>query len=121
MARSPCRQTGPAMGIFQRLLEQSAGNPAVHRLLGQAYAQQEDYANSLTELQAALKLNPQLPEAHYYAGLAYLHQSNFENAAQEFRAELKVRPAIRPPATISRLLCCRGARLRKHPRSCARS
>jgi len=29
--------------IFRRLLEQNASNPAVHLLLGQAYAQQEDF------------------------------------------------------------------------------
>lgn len=86
------RETEPAMRIFRRLLEQNSSNPAVHLLLGQAYAQQEDYPNSLMELRSALKLDPQLPEAHYYSGLVYLRQSDFDSAITEFRAELLSRP-----------------------------
>ena len=85
-------QTNEAMGIFRLLLEQNAGNPAVHLLLGQAYAQQEDFAGSLAEIKTALQLDPGLPEAHYHAGLVYLRQSDFESAAAEFRAELELRP-----------------------------
>ena len=86
-------QSGAAAGIFRRLLEQNADNASVHLLLGQAHAQQEDYANALTELKTSLHLDPRLPEAHYYTGLVYLHQSEFESAAQEFRAELQLQPA----------------------------
>ena len=95
------RQTQPAMGIFQRLLEQNADNPGVHLLLGQAYAQQRDYANSLTELKIALKIDPELPQAHYYAGLVYLQQSDFDSASVEFRAELQNHPG--DPVTMYHL------------------
>lgn len=78
--------------ILRLLLEKNTGNPSVHLLLGQAYAQQEDYPNALHELQTSLTLDPQLPEAHYYLGLVYLHQSNFEMAAQQLYEELKIRP-----------------------------
>ncbi len=87
------RQPGLATEIFRRLLEQNAGNPSVHLLLGQAHAQQKDYPSALTELKTALQLDPRIPEAHYYEGLVYLHQSSFEPAEQEFRAELQLRPA----------------------------
>jgi tetratricopeptide (TPR) repeat protein len=86
------RQSELAADIFHRLLSQNANNPSVHFLLGQAYAQQEDYPNALIELKSALQLDPRLPEAHYYTGIVYLHQSQFESAAQEFRAELDLRP-----------------------------
>ncbi len=86
------RQSADAARIFQRMLQQNDANPGVHYLLGQAYAQDKDYPNALTELKAAVHLDPKLPEAHYYTGLVYLHQSDFENAAQEFRAELALRP-----------------------------
>lgn len=86
------RQPEPAMGIFRRLLEQNASNPSVHLLLGQAYAQQEDFGNSIAELKTALKIDPRLPEAHYYEGLVYLHQGDLDMAANEFRAELEIRP-----------------------------
>lgn len=95
------RQTESAMGVFRRLLEQNAQNAAVHLLLGQAYAQQDDFANSLAELRNALKIDPRLPEAHYYAGLVYLRQSDFDSAAKEFRDELEIRPG--DPATTYHL------------------
>jgi len=86
------RQSQVAADIFRRLLLQNANNPSVHLLLGQAYAQQEDYPNALNELKTALQLDPRLSEVHYYTGIVYLHQSQFEAAAQEFRAELELRP-----------------------------
>lgn len=86
------RQSDTAAGIFRRLLEQNANNPAVHLLLGQAFAQQEDLAGGLAEIKTALQLDSSLPEAHYFMGLIYLRQSNFESAASEFRSELQIRP-----------------------------
>jgi len=86
------RQSGAAAGIFRRLLEQNGNNAQIHLLLGKAYAQQKDYANAISELSTALRLDPRLPEAHYYAGLVYLRQSDFESASREFRAELGIRP-----------------------------
>ncbi len=87
------RQPEIARGIFRRLLEQNANNPAVHLLLGQAYAQQEDFAGGLTEMKTALQLDPRLAEAHFFMGLIHLRQSDFESAAAEFRSELELRPA----------------------------
>src|SRR6266481_1968493 len=87
------RQPEIARDIFHLLLEQNAGNPAVHLLLGQAYAQQDDFAGALLELGSALKLDPRFPEAHYFTGLIRLRQSEFELAASEFRSELEIRPA----------------------------
>jgi tetratricopeptide (TPR) repeat protein len=86
-------QSDDAAAIFRQLLEQNANNASVHLLLGQAYAQQADYSNALSELKTASQLDPRLPESHYYAGLVYLNQSEFELAAQEFRAELELQPA----------------------------
>jgi tetratricopeptide (TPR) repeat protein len=85
-------QSSDAAKMFQHMLQQNDTNPGVHYLLGQAYAQDKDYPNALTELKAAVRLDPKLPEAHYYTGLVYLHQSDFDNAAQEFQAELALRP-----------------------------
>ena len=85
------RQSELAEQVFRHLLEQNANDPAVHFFLGQAHAQQKDYANALAEYRVALQLEPRLPEAHYYMGLVHLHQSEFESAAAEFRAELEIR------------------------------
>jgi len=86
------RQSVAAAGIFRRLLEKNAVNASVHFLLGQAYAQQDDYPSALNEFSNALQLDPRLSEAHYYAGLVYLRQKGFESAEREFRAELDIRP-----------------------------
>ena len=74
-------------------MQQNAGNPAVHLLLGQAFAQQDDYGGALAELNSALQLDPRLPEAHFYMGLIHIRQGDFDSAAAEFRAELEIRPA----------------------------
>jgi tetratricopeptide (TPR) repeat protein len=86
------RQSQLAEGIFRRLLEQNADNAAVHLLLGQVYAQQQNYPSAVTEMKTASQLDPRFPEVHYYAGLVYLHQSEFASAEQEFRAELQLQP-----------------------------
>ena len=86
------RQSQLAEGIFRQLLEQNADNAAVHLLLGQAYAQQQNYLSAVTEMKTASQLDPRLPDVHYYTGLVYLHQSEFASAAQEFRAELQLQP-----------------------------
>lgn len=80
------RQTESAMGIFRRLLEQNAESPAVHLLLGQAYAQQNDYVNALAAFDRAVQLDPRLVKAHYYSGLVYLRQGDFESAATQFHS-----------------------------------
>jgi tetratricopeptide (TPR) repeat protein len=78
--------------IFRRLLEQNNDNASVHLMLGQAYAQQEEYPNALAEMKTALQLDPLLADAHYYAGIVYLDTSDFDSAEREFRAELQLRP-----------------------------
>jgi tetratricopeptide (TPR) repeat protein len=86
------RQSEAAASIFRRLLEQNTGNASVHLMLGQAYAQQGDYANALAELKTTLQLDPRLPDGHYYSGLVYLHRGEYEPAEEEFRAELQLQP-----------------------------
>jgi tetratricopeptide (TPR) repeat protein len=86
------RQSEAAANIFRRLLAQNRENALVHLLLGQAYAQQENYPNALAELKTALQLDPRLADGHYYTGLVYLHKGEFEPAEQEFRAELQLQP-----------------------------
>ena len=86
------RQSGPAAGIFQRLLQQNSQNGPVHLLLGKAYAQQHEFQAAIEEFGRALQIDPQLPEAHFYLGLVYLRQNEFKSAEQELRAELLVHP-----------------------------
>jgi tetratricopeptide (TPR) repeat protein len=86
------RQSEAAANIFRRLLAQNNDNASVHLMLGQAFAQQENFPNALAELKTALQLDPRLPDGHYYTGLVYLHKGEFESAEQEFRAELQLQP-----------------------------
>jgi tetratricopeptide (TPR) repeat protein len=78
--------------IFQRLLQQNNDNASVHLMLGQAYAQQEEYPNALAEMKTSLQLDPRLADAHYYMGIVYLETSDFDSAGREFRAELQLQP-----------------------------
>jgi tetratricopeptide (TPR) repeat protein len=82
--------------MFSRMLEHSRNVPEIHLLLGQAYAEQSEYANALNEISRALELNPKLGEAHYYAGKVHFKQGRLDEAAQEYQAELTLNPRYVP-------------------------
>ena len=74
------------------MLQQNANVPEVHLMLGEAHAQQSEYADALAEFSRALQLNPKLAEAHYYSGKVHFKQGRMDDAAQEFQAELALNP-----------------------------
>jgi tetratricopeptide (TPR) repeat protein len=82
--------------IFSRMLEKDQNVPAVHLMLGQAYAQQQNYPNALTEFSRALQLDPHTAEAHYGSGMVALKQGKLDASAEEFQQELSVNPGYIP-------------------------
>jgi Flp pilus assembly protein TadD len=107
------RQSELAAKIFRHLLEQNAANPSVHLLLGQAYAQQEDFADSLNELKSALQLDPRLPRHTISWASSTFRQSDFESAAAEFSSELEIRPSDAVTSYhLDLRFSCRAARTR---------
>jgi tetratricopeptide (TPR) repeat protein len=65
------------------------GAPAEgHLLLGIAYLGRQDFRSAVTELEQAVKLNPQLPTAQSLYGRALLALGNQEEADRAFQREL---------------------------------
>jgi tetratricopeptide (TPR) repeat protein len=76
--------------VFSRMLEKDQNVPAVHLMLGQAYAQEQSYPEALAEFERALHLDPHIAEAHYASGMVALKQGKLDTSADEFQQELSV-------------------------------
>ena len=82
--------------VFSRMLEKNQNVPAVHLMLGQAYAQEQNYAEAQAEFVKALQLDPHTAEAHYGSGMVALKQGKLDTAADEFQQELSVNTGYIP-------------------------
>jgi tetratricopeptide (TPR) repeat protein len=62
-----------------------------HVQLGNFYADQHEYQQSIPEYERALQLDPNLPDAHYRLGTDYVHVDDKDKAQQEFAVYQKLR------------------------------
>lgn len=62
-----------------------------HLQLGNLYADEHQYAESIPEYVTALSLNPNLPDAHYRLGTDYVHMGQKDRAQAEFTVYQKLR------------------------------
>ncbi|MGA8728028.1 MAG: tetratricopeptide repeat protein, partial [Terracidiphilus sp.] len=65
--------------------------PEAHVQLGNLYADQHKYAESIPEYVHALQLDPNLSDAHYRLGTDYVHVGQKEDAQKEFAVYQKLR------------------------------
>ncbi|MGE0133361.1 MAG: tetratricopeptide repeat protein [Blastocatellales bacterium] len=77
---------------LERLASFPAGLPALHLLQGQAFLRDQEYEQSLEELNAAAKLNSDLPRLHYSLGLTHLKLGRNKEALAAFEEERKRQP-----------------------------
>ena len=82
--------------LFSRMLEKDQNVPAVHLMLGQAHAEQQEYPAAQAEFARALQLDPHTAEAHYGSGMVALKQGKLDASAEEFQQELSVNPGYIP-------------------------
>ena len=59
--------------------------------LGNLYADQHEYQQSIPEYEHALELDPNLPDAHYRLGTDYVHAGQKDKAQEEFAVYQKLR------------------------------
>lgn len=71
-----------AVTLLQRLLKQEPGNAAGHALLGKAYAQLRANGEAITELKAALRLDPADRSSAYQLMIVYRQSGNSQEAAK---------------------------------------
>jgi tetratricopeptide (TPR) repeat protein len=81
-----------AQEAFSRLLARHGESPELLVLLGQAHAQQGDFAAAQRTLERALAGKPGVAEAHAALGVIHLKQGQLPEAEAAFRAELETRP-----------------------------
>jgi tetratricopeptide (TPR) repeat protein len=62
-----------------------------HVQLGNLYADQHRYNDSIPQYERALELNPNLSDAHYRLGTDFVHVGKKENAEKEFAVYQKLR------------------------------
>jgi tetratricopeptide (TPR) repeat protein len=65
--------------------------PEAHVQLGDLYADQHKYAESIPEYVRAIELNPNLSDAHYRLGTDYVHVGQRADAQKEFAIYQKLR------------------------------
>jgi tetratricopeptide (TPR) repeat protein len=85
-----------ASRVFERMLQLNGESADIHMLLGEAHAEEGEYAPALEEFSRALELNPKLPEAHYRRGKVFFKQGKLDEAARDFQAELTLDPRSVP-------------------------
>lgn len=81
-----------AQPIFDRLLAEHADWPELNVLLGQAAAQEGDFAAAVEHLERALELSPDVAEAQATLGNIYLRQGRLDEAGAALRTELASHP-----------------------------
>ena len=78
--------------VFSNLLARHGDAPELNVVLGQAHAQQGDFAAAITALRHALELKAGVAEANGTLGVIYLKQGKLADAAHALRAELAAHP-----------------------------
>jgi tetratricopeptide (TPR) repeat protein len=84
------RNATEAQKAFVELSSRYPDSALVHKLMGMAYDQQDDFASAIQEFEAAVKIDPKLTEVRFGIGLAYLKLHDPENAAKWMRAEVEM-------------------------------
>jgi tetratricopeptide (TPR) repeat protein len=88
-------QTDPDLKTVEALLKKSIAMdgtfPDAHVQLGNLYADQHEYQQSIPEYEHALELDPNLPDAHYRLGTDYVHAGQKDKAQEEFAVYQKLR------------------------------
>ncbi len=87
--------SSPEVTTVEALLKKSIaldGSQAeTHVQLGNLYADQHQYPESIPEYERALALDPNLPDAHYRLGTDYVHVGQKDKAQEEFAVYQKLR------------------------------
>jgi tetratricopeptide (TPR) repeat protein len=93
LALAHSNRSAEAEKIFTGLLTEHADWAELHVMLGQAHAQEGDYAKAIQSLTQALKLKPDVAEANATLGIIYLKQGRLAEAEAALAAGLKSQPS----------------------------
>lgn len=93
MALVKSDRAAEAERVFAQLLRAHGDSAELSVMLGQAHAQQGDFAAAIETLKRALLQRPDVPEASATLGVIYLRQGRLPEAEEALRAELKAHPS----------------------------
>jgi tetratricopeptide (TPR) repeat protein len=93
LALAHSNRSAEAEKIFTGLLTEHADWAELHVMLGQAHAQEGDYAKAIQSLTQALKLKPGVAEANASLGIIYLKQGRLAEAEAALAGGLKSQPS----------------------------
>jgi tetratricopeptide (TPR) repeat protein len=79
--------------VFSQLIARHGDSAELSVLMGQAYAQQGEFAAARESLRRALQLQPTVAEANATLGVIELREGHLAAAEEALRAELKSHPA----------------------------
>jgi len=77
--------------LLKKSIELDGAQAETHLQLGNLYADQHQYENSVPEYVRALELDSNLPDAHYRLGTDYVHLGQKDKAQSEFEIYQKLR------------------------------
>jgi tetratricopeptide (TPR) repeat protein len=86
-----CRLAGPEI---ERALAKIPNTSILHFFMGGCYLDKKDYANAVTELRAAVKLNPAFARAEANLGRALMDSGDEEGAMAAFEHVSKTAPGV---------------------------
>ena len=81
-----------SLDAIQRLTDLDPDSFQLHALIGEVYASNNRYEDSLKEYKAALAKRPNAPGIHYALGVAYRNLKQIDPAEKEFLAALREDP-----------------------------
>jgi protein O-GlcNAc transferase len=81
-----------SLEIIQRLTDLDPDSFQLHALIGEVYANNKRYEDSLKEYRAALAKRPDAPGIHYALGVAYRNLKQIDEAEKEFLLALREDP-----------------------------
>jgi tetratricopeptide (TPR) repeat protein len=90
-AEDPGSDLREVESLLQKSTALDPSLPDPHVQLGNLYADQREYAKSISQYTRALELNANLPDAHYRLGQDYVHLGQKDRAQQEFDVYQKLR------------------------------
>jgi len=80
--------------ILHQLIQVGGETAEYHLILGKAFLNRYEPAESKTELELAETLNPNLPFLHMNLGITYMRLGDNERAEQEFRQDIELEPDL---------------------------
>jgi len=84
-------ELGTVESLLRKAISLDDSLAEAHVQLGNLYADQRRYSDSIPQYERALELNPNLSDAHYRLGTEYVHVGKKEEAQKEFAVYQKLR------------------------------